>query len=643
MSWELASFGVLALALSAGFAWYERSRPPAKVLALVAAMAAIAVVGRIAFAPIPNVKPTTDIVLLTGYALGGAPGFCVGAVTALVSNVFFGHGPWTPWQMAAWGGVGVAGAALAALVRGRDLGRLPLALACGAAGLAFGVFMDLYLWTLAAEQTLGAYLAISSSSLTFNLAHVAGNVVFCLLIGPALVGSLRRYRRRAEVRWSPSPAAAGSTARAAGGARRAAGPAALAVALLAGLSLALPQPAAASSGDAVRYLARAQNDDGGLGPEPGSSSSQLYSGWGALGLAAAGTNPLDVAAGGRSLIDYTRRNADSLRNTGDISRTILVLEAAGASPRSFAGRDLVGELERRRRGDGSYDGLVNQTAFAILALRAAGAGGGVADSIRWIAQRQNGDGGFGFDSSRSDVDVTAAVLQALTAAGRRGSETARAALDYLEGAQRPDGGFGQDERSGSNAQSTAFAVQGLVAAGGRGGATGEALEYLRSLQADDGSVRYARGNGQTPVWVTAQALLALEREPLPLEAVAREPGGAGGDGEDRASGGGASDIASGGGDGGAAAGTTGGSGDGAHRRGGDRPEREPARGGRSGAGSLLDRAGQSEPPFDTEAASNDAPDREGGSVVGGLAAAAGSALFVFGVRRRLGTRLASKN
>lgn len=107
MSWQLTSFLILGVALALGFAWYERPRPPARVLALVGALAALAVVGRIAFAPFPNVKPTTDIVLFAGYALGGAPGFAVGAVTALVSNIFFSHGPWTPWQMAAWGGVGM--------------------------------------------------------------------------------------------------------------------------------------------------------------------------------------------------------------------------------------------------------------------------------------------------------------------------------------------------------------------------------------------------------------------------------------------------------------------------------------------------------------------------------------------------------
>jgi energy-coupling factor transport system substrate-specific component len=126
VSWELASFSVLAVALAAGFAWYERAHPSARVLALVAAMAALAALGRIAFAPLPNVKPTTDVVLISGVALGGAPGFAVGALAALSSNLFFGQGPWTPWQMAAWGGVGVAGAGLARL-SGRELGRLPLA------------------------------------------------------------------------------------------------------------------------------------------------------------------------------------------------------------------------------------------------------------------------------------------------------------------------------------------------------------------------------------------------------------------------------------------------------------------------------------------------------------------------------------
>src|SRR5690242_2109797 len=110
MSWVGASLLVLGLALAAGFAWYERTHPSSKVLAMVATLAALAALGRIAFAPLPNVKPTTDIVFLCGYVLGGAPGFAVGALAALSSNLVFGQGPWTPWQMVAWGIVGVIGA-----------------------------------------------------------------------------------------------------------------------------------------------------------------------------------------------------------------------------------------------------------------------------------------------------------------------------------------------------------------------------------------------------------------------------------------------------------------------------------------------------------------------------------------------------
>ncbi len=325
------------------------------MLALVAALAALAVVGRLAFAAFPNVKPTTDIVLLAGYALGGAPGFAVGAITPVVSNVFMGHGPWTPWQMVAWGGVGVGGAVLARVTGGRELGRLPLALACAFAGAAFGVVMDTYQWTLAAEQNAATWIAVSGSSLPYNLAHVVGNVVFCLLIGPGLLRALSRYRRRFEVRWAPAAAAA------------------------AGVLLLLAVPAgaaAASAGDrATTWLAKAQNRDGGFGSAPGQASGALFTGWASLGVAAGDRNPRDVERRGNSAIDFIRGEAGEIREVGEVERTILVIEAAGLSASRFAGRDFIARLERYRRANGSFSGFVSYTAFGILALRAADAGG----------------------------------------------------------------------------------------------------------------------------------------------------------------------------------------------------------------------------------------------------------------------------
>ncbi|MDA0161121.1 hypothetical protein OM076_12650 [Solirubrobacter ginsenosidimutans] len=203
MSWILASMLILGAVIVVGFAWYERTHPSTRVIALVATLAAMAALGRVAFTALPNVKPTTDIVLIAGYTLGGAPGFMVGAVAALASNLFFGQGPWTPWQMVAWGGVGVFGAGLAR-VAGRDLGRIPLAAACGLAGLGFGAVMNLSAWiTFDGDHTVGWLVAYSGTSLPFDIAHATGNVVFCLAFGPALVRALRRYRTRFDIIWLP--------------------------------------------------------------------------------------------------------------------------------------------------------------------------------------------------------------------------------------------------------------------------------------------------------------------------------------------------------------------------------------------------------------------------------------------------------
>jgi squalene-hopene cyclase-like protein/prenyltransferase/squalene oxidase-like repeat protein len=507
MTWQAASLVLLGLALAAGFAWYERERPPARVVAVVAAMAALAVVGRLAFAAIPNVKPTTDIVLFAGYALGAIPGFAVGAVTAIVSNIFLSQGPWTVWQMAGWGAVGVAGAFLARFLRGREPSRFALAAICGAAGLAFGAWMDVYQGTLAARQDLDTYVAVAGTSLPYNIAHAVGNVVFCLLIGPAFLRALARYRRRLEVRWerTPAPVALGAIA------------VALVLLVPAGAAAATPAQRAAS------YLAKAQNEDGGFGATPSGGSSPLYTGWAGLALGSTGRNPQDVKRpGGRSLARYVLRGSRSLTDIGEIERTALLAKVAGISARSFGGRNLVDEIQGRRRHDGSISGFVSYTAFGVMALRAGGASAG-GTTIRWLIQSQNDDGGFGVArGSASDADMTGAALQALATVGRASSPAAGRAVQWLRANQNGDGGFGQFKGRTSNAQSTAYAVQGLIAAGAGGNAVSRARTYLVRLQRGDGSVAYSSSSNQTPVWVTAQALMALQGKPLPIATAPRK-------------------------------------------------------------------------------------------------------------------------
>jgi energy-coupling factor transport system substrate-specific component len=493
MTWQLSSFAILALALAGGFAWYERTKPDARIIALVATLAAFAAIGRIAFAAFPNVKPTTDIVLIAGYALGGGPGFVVGAIAALTSNFFFGQGPWTPWQMAAWGLTGALGAGLALATRDR-IPRWLLALVCAAAGFAFAAVQDVGDWVTYSDHSLRQLGVYVGSGIGFDVIDAVGCVVFALAFGPWLLRSIQRFARRLTVTWQP----VGTTA------------AMLVVALVAvGQARAAPTPAG--------YLLAAQNQDGGFGGSRGQPSSDLFSGWAALGLAAIGDNPADVRNGGASLLAYIEAHPGT--DPGSIERTMLVAGAAGVAATDFGGHDLVAELRHDFKPDGSVSDQTNLTSFAVLALRAVG----LAPPPRmlgWLIRQQDSDGGFSFTTAGggSDVDDTGAVLEAL--AGEPGAGHARArAVRFIRSQLNRDGGLPSLPGSTSNAQSTAWAVQGLVAAGADAAA---ALAYLSSLIAPDGHVRYSRGIDQSPVWVTAEALMALARKPLPLPAVARK-------------------------------------------------------------------------------------------------------------------------
>jgi energy-coupling factor transport system substrate-specific component len=523
MSWELTSFVILGAVLLAGFAWYERSRPPSQVVALVAALAALAIAGRIAFAAFPNVKPTTDIVIFAGYALGGAPGFAVGALAALVSNLWFGQGPWTPWQMAGWGLCGILGAALA--LGGRNVGRLGLAATCGFAGIAYGALLNFSLMaTYGGDLSLERFGVLEARAIPFDLAHAAGNVALALIAGPALVRMLARFRERFE--WGrgerpapPAPAGAGLTPGLRGG-----GVAALVLVALALGALAPGRAAATDVSSAAAWLVSVQNGDGGFGSSAADNSGSEMTAWAMLGLEAAGRNPLDVARSGHTPVDFLRGSIDELKSPGDLARTILALQGAGLDPRQFAGTNLVSRLLARRRDNGSYEGWPNSTAFAVIALRAADATGGLDRSLSWLHEVQNDDGGWGdVPGSPSTADGTGAVMQALSP----DSKAVQRALSYLRQAQRPGGGFPLGGNSAVNSQSTAWAIQGILAAGGdpssfrRGGKS--APEYLGARQQSDGHYRYSKDSDQTPIWVTGQVLVAAAGDFYPVPPPARDP------------------------------------------------------------------------------------------------------------------------
>ncbi|HWK29048.1 MAG TPA: prenyltransferase/squalene oxidase repeat-containing protein [Solirubrobacter sp.] len=273
--------------------------------------------------------------------------------------------------------------------------------------------------------------------------------------------------------------------------------------LVAALTLAAPARAAST----VDYVRGAQNADGGYGMTQSGDSSQLATGWALLGLAAAGQKP------GPAALAYVRRGLPSLTAIGDVERTIMVVRAARQNPRRFGGRDLVAAALRHRRSDGSFDGYVSYTAFAIFALRGVASTSVIRSAGRWLVRHQNTDGGFNLGGrGASGVDDTASAVQALVRVGQRAA--ARRGAAYLARTQQSSGGFPLMRGAAANAQSTAFAVQALVATGGHSRAVTRGLAYLRSMTEPNGLVRYSRTQRQTPVWVSAQALMAVNRKPL---------------------------------------------------------------------------------------------------------------------------------
>lgn len=193
----LVSLLVLLECMAPFFLAFEGRRPQAKELVLVAALCALAVAGRAAFSLLPQCKPVLALTILAGAALGGEAGFLVGAVSMLVSNLFFGQGPWTPWQMFAMGLCGF----FAGLLFRR--GRLPknrwlLALYGALAAVAlYGGIMNLssaLTWNGQLEP--GVLLAFFASGFPFDCVHGGATFLFLWLGGPPVLEKLERVREK---------------------------------------------------------------------------------------------------------------------------------------------------------------------------------------------------------------------------------------------------------------------------------------------------------------------------------------------------------------------------------------------------------------------------------------------------------------
>jgi len=158
-------------------------------LTLLAMLAAIAIIGRIAVSTIPNVQPVTDIVIITGLFLGAVPAMMLAFVIVFVSNAVLGMGIWSVWQVVCWGLIGLLSGLLSRPLRQYGLYLLvPYSVFCG---YLFG-----FLISLPTYQVTGSFWAYYVLGLPFDTNHAIGNGTMILILYPTMAYWLNRYKKK---------------------------------------------------------------------------------------------------------------------------------------------------------------------------------------------------------------------------------------------------------------------------------------------------------------------------------------------------------------------------------------------------------------------------------------------------------------
>lgn len=174
---------------------FESRKPKARELIVISVLCAIAVAGRAAFFMLPQFKPVVALVVIAGVCFGGETGFLVGAVTGFVSNFFFGQGPWTPWQMFAFGIIGF----IAGILFQKGFLRKTKVSLCIFGFLAtfiiYGGIMNpasIIMWQsrITWEIIISAYIM----GMPFDLIHALGTAFFLWFISEPMIDKLERIQ-----------------------------------------------------------------------------------------------------------------------------------------------------------------------------------------------------------------------------------------------------------------------------------------------------------------------------------------------------------------------------------------------------------------------------------------------------------------
>ena len=193
----ISSLIVVFAAMLPFFMMFEGRKPKAREIMVIAVLSALGVAGRAAFFMVPSFKPVAAFVILTGISFGGEAGFLVGCLIMLISNMFMGQGPWTPWQMFSFGIIGFLAGILykKGILKARKIdlciyGFLSVVLIYG------GIMNPASILMAYGHITKESLLAFYISGLPVDLVHAASTVVFLCIMSRPLLTKLERIKAK---------------------------------------------------------------------------------------------------------------------------------------------------------------------------------------------------------------------------------------------------------------------------------------------------------------------------------------------------------------------------------------------------------------------------------------------------------------
>lgn len=178
----------------------QKRKDVVRKLVVIAVLTALAVAGRAAFFMVPSIKPMAAITIVAGISLGAKSGCTVGMLSMLVSNMLFGQGPWTPYQMLAMGLIGL----FAGVIFCRDGMQKRKVWMClygfiSVMILYGGIMNPASLLMTSYKVTLQSLYAIYLSGLPLDLIHAVSTVIFLLLAGNPMLEKLERVKVRYHI------------------------------------------------------------------------------------------------------------------------------------------------------------------------------------------------------------------------------------------------------------------------------------------------------------------------------------------------------------------------------------------------------------------------------------------------------------